>query len=215
MLTKCLTTFGFGESSSSLLRQAMPTHYRYAEAHGYDYVVPSDRAAARFPQVWGRDASWFKVAVAESLLATYDVVLWLDADVAVLRHDTDILDEAPDRQMSMVVHCTPDGAVPNCGVWLLRKQARQFLNGLWDAPQFARSAWWWEQAAVIHQLGGDPDATPVSVPQGPLWGELPYEWNPHRHDPRGIPRAARFFHATMFDDRLTAMKEAIRASEPA
>ena len=215
MLSKCLTTFGFGEVSAPLLKAAMPTHYRYAEEHGYDYVVPSDQAVSRFPKVWGRDASWFKVAVIGSLLAAYDVVLWLDADVAVLRHDTDILDEAPDRPMSMVVHNTPDGEVPNCGVWLLRKQAREFLDELWDVQPFARSAGWWEQAAVIHKLGGNPDATPVAVPAGPAWGELPYEWNPHRNDPRGIPRAARFFHATMFDDRLSAMKEAIHASQQA
>lgn len=213
MLSKCLVTFGFGDVSAPLLKAAMPTHYRYAEAHGYDYLVPSEQCARRFRPVWGRPASWLKVGVARGLLDSYDVVLWLDADVAVLRHDIDILDESPQAPMAMVVHHTPDGAVPNCGVWVLRSGAGAFLDSLWDCPEFARSAGWWEQAAVIHRLGGDPDQTPVNVPAGPLWDELPYHWNPHRNDARGIPADARFFHATMFDDRLSAMKEAIHASQ--
>ena len=212
---KCLATFGIGDDAAALLRVALPTHLRYCEAHGYDLVVPQMPAVGRFPKVWGRPASWFKVALIHGLLDAYDVVLWLDADVAVLRHDTDILDEATDAPMHMVVHHTDDGAVPNCGVWLVRRQAQQFLDNLWDAPTFKKSEFWWEQAAAIHLLGGDPDAKPVVVPPGPLWAELPYEWNPHVQDPRGIPRAARFFHATMFDDRLAAMKEAIHASQSA
>lgn len=214
-MRKCLATFGFGDDAAALLRLALPTHLRYCEAHGYDLVVPQPLSVKQFPRVWGRHASWFKVSLIHSLLDAYDVVLWLDADVAVLRHDVDIIDEATEAPMHMVVHHTSDGAVPNCGVWLVRKPAKQFLDNLWDAPTFKKSEFWWEQAAAIRLLGGDPDAKPVLVPPGPLWAELPYEWNPHKRDPRGIPRAARFFHATMFDDRHAAMKEAIHASQSA
>ena len=211
-MLKCLTTFGFGPDAAAMLRVSLPTHLRYCETHDYDLVVPQMPAVGRFRRANGRHASWFKVAMLESLLDAYDVVLWLDADVAVLRHDVDILADATDAPMHMVVHHTPDGAVPNCGVWLVRKTAKPFLANLWDAPESSRSGCWWEQAAVIHGLGGDPNATPVAVPAGPLWGELPYQWNPHLYDGRGIPADARFFHATMFADRVQALKEAIDAS---
>jgi hypothetical protein len=82
------------------------------------------------------------------------------------------------------------------------------LESLWPLTGFSRSGCWWEQAALIAALGGDPDATPVDVPAGRAWAELPYEWNPHRRDARGVS-ACRFFHATCFPDRKAAMLEAI------
>jgi hypothetical protein len=109
--------------------------------------------------------------------------------------------------MHMVVHHTPDGAVPNCGVWHVRRAAAGILESLWKHNSFVKSDCWWEQAALIHVLGGDPDATPTLTPPGPLWGELPYEWNPHIRDARGIPGDCRFFHATQFQDRFAAMME--------
>jgi len=42
------------------------------------------------------------------------------------------------------------------------------------------------------------------VPAGRLWAQLPYEWNSHIHDPRGVSDS-RFFHATCFADRKAAM----------
>ncbi len=208
-MLKCLTSFAFGPQEP-LLDIALPTFHRYAREHDYDLYIPRHNAMQRFEQIDGRCVSWFKVLVLSSLLDSYDVVLWLDADVAVLRHDRDILDDADDRPQHMVVHETEDGSVPNCGVWLVRKQAKFFLDELWSHDGFRRSSSWWEQAAVIHCLGGDPDAQhDVGVPDGPLWGRLPYEWNPHVKDRRGIPEDARFFHATMFQDRAAEMRRRI------
>lgn len=208
-MRKCLTSFAFGPHEE-LLGIALPTFWRYAKAHDYDLYVPRHNAMQRFDCLDGRHVSWFKVLVMSSLLDTYDVVLWLDADVAILRHDRDILDDAPDKPMGMVVHHTPDGHVPNCGVWLVRKSAKDFLDGLWRHNGFRRSACWWEQATVIYCLGGDPDSpNAVGVPSGPLWGELPYEWNPHGMDARGVPAGARCFHATTFPDRVGEMRRRV------
>ena len=139
----------------------------------------------------------------------YDTVLWLDADVVVVKYDKDIIDDLPaDAPMGMVVQHTPDGAVPSTGVWVVQKEAEELIESLWPLNGFNRSACWWEQAALIAALGGDPDATPVEVPAGRAWAQLPYEWNPHCRDPRGVS-ACRFFHATCFPDRKAAMLEAL------
>jgi hypothetical protein len=205
-MKKALTTFGLGPMAE-LLDVSLPTFARYAQTHGYDLFVPSGQ---QFSSI-NRHASWGKIPLIVSLLrGGYDAVLWLDADVAVVEHDKDIIDDLPaDAPMGLVVHRTPDGAVPNCGVWLVRAEAAEMLESLWPLDGFRRSACWWEQAALIAALGGDPDATPVAVPAGRAWVELPYEWNPHLRDSRGVADC-RFFHATCFPDRKAAMLEAIR-----
>lgn len=197
-----LTTFAFG-SHAAMLEVSLPTMRRYAETHGFRVFVPPQ------PPAFGRPWAWYKIPHIVSLLASFDTVIWLDADVAVLRHDRSILDDAA-APLNVVVHATPDGAVPNTGVMVVRRQAAATLNLAYRMTQHHRCQCWWEQAGIIAALGGDPDATPTSTPAGPLWGELPYLWNPHCHDHRGIPPEARFFHATMFPDRAAAMSQAIR-----
>jgi hypothetical protein len=204
-MKKALTTFGLGPMAE-LLDVSLPTFAWYAQTHGYDLFVPSGQQFAGI----NRHVSWGKIPLIVSLLrGGYDAVLWLDADVVVVEHDKDIFDDLPaDAPMGLVVQNTPDGAVPNCGVWLVRAEAAEVLESLWPLDGFRRSAGWWEQAALIAALGGDPDATPVEVPAGRAWAELPYEWNPHLRDPRGLADC-RFFHATCFPDRKAAMIEAI------
>lgn len=203
-MKKVLTTFGFGDSAT-LLDIALPTFCRYAASYGYDLYVPSEGNFAGTT----RPHSWSKIPLIISLLKSgYDAVLWLDADVTVLRHGRDIIDDAGTAPMAMVVHETQDGRVPNCGVWVVKAAAIDVLREVWVRDGFVRSGCWWEQAGVISVLGGDPDAEQVSVPPGPLWHELPYEWNPHISDARGVA-GCRFFHATQFPDRRQAMMESL------
>jgi len=205
-MKKVITTFGLGPMAE-LLDVSLPTFAWYAQTHGYDLFVPS---GAQFAGM-NRPVSWGKIPLIVSLLrGGYDTVLWLDADVAVVENGKDILDDLPaDAPMGMVVHHTPDGAVPNCGVWLVRAEAAEMIESLWPLTGFKRSGCWWEQAALIAALGGEPDATPVEVPAGRAWSELPYEWNPHVADARGVS-GCRFFHATCFPDRKAAMLESLR-----
>ncbi len=199
-MRRVLTTFGFGEHSP-LLSISLPTFSQYAATHRYDLFVPQ---AGWLPLAEGRPYSWLKIPLIRRLFAIgYEEVLWIDSDVVIRRHDKDIAADCTTAPMHMVVHETDDGSVPNCGVWLLRREADAVLEAAWRRADSRR---WWEQSAVIAELGGDPDAQKVSVPSGPLWGELPYEWNPHIQDRRGVPGDCRFFHATMCHDRALAMR---------
>ena len=214
--TKILTTFGTGPSREALAI-SLPLMARYAQRHGYRLVVPSDaevEGACR-----GRPPSWGKIAWLSRLsrMTIDSIVVWLDADVVVCRHDVDIAGTNFDHLpfVSLVVQNTPDGAVPSCGVMLLNNAtdaADDAYGEIWgesgpDGMNAARSPSWWEQAAMIRWLGGDPDPTPIVTPvPSEKWGTLAYEWNPHPCDPRGIPDDLRFFHATSTNDRLGDMR---------
>jgi len=210
-MSRVIATYASGPATQ-WLEVSMPTFEEYASIHGYDLVLAND--VDRLPgSGWAasRHPAWRKVPTIACLCRRYDEVLWLDADVAIRRMDVDIATEAVgDRRHFLVVHNTSDGAVPNSGVWFLRGVDGDEIDALRDLASFTRSGCWWEQAALIKSLGGDPDATPVSVPASNKWSELPYHWNPHCHDPRGIPADCRFFHATMFHDRAAAMREMLK-----
>lgn len=207
-MRRVITTFGFGEVCEPLARISAPSFAKYAIQHGYAFFQPSEWYFDSWQQkLDGRGASWLKVLLLLDLLTVYEEVLWLDCDVLVVRFDKDIAEDLTPAPMHMVVHHTPDGLVPNCGVWHLRRSAIPTLEKLWDLNHFDRSHGWWEQAAVISALGGNPDAFPAFTPPGPLWGELPYVWNPHIRSSLGLPADMRFFHATMFPDRQKAMEE--------
>lgn len=220
-MRKAIVTFGVGDSRP-LLDISLPTFRRYADTHGYELVIGEPPVSA--------DVSWRKLPLLIELFREgYDALVWIDADIVVLRHDRDILDDSP-HPLGLVVHEVPEGRVPNCGLMVLRwplgiaslvtaqaiAEARQA-----EGRPFRRSAWW-EQAAIIEAIGGDPDADIVEVPRGIQlvtgtsllrWGKLPYEWNPHPHDWRGYPPNTRCFHATMSSDRYEAMVMAVKLSE--
>ena len=203
-MRRVLTTFGFGPHAA-LLDIALPTFGRYAAAHGYDLFVPSE---SWMSMAAGRAPSWLKIPLLRRLFEVgYEEVLWLDSDVVVKRFDKDIAAGCGGAPLHMVVHETGDGRVPNCGVWYVRRDADAILASAWYHNHARREPGWWEQSAIIAALGGDPDAEKVLVPTGPLWGELPYEWNPHVHDSRGVSTDCRFFHATMIHDRAVAMRK--------
>ena len=206
MPRRVITSFGYGDECSKLARISAVTFQRYAAAHGWDLFLPQKQFFSRAHLEAGRGDSWLKVPLIHVLLEDYDEVLWLDADVMAMRLDRDIADDLTDAPMHLVVHHTIDGEVPNCGVWHVRRQARDMVRSLWDRNQFRRSECWWEQAALIHALGGDPDAEKVRVNPSYLWSELPYEWNPHVADARGIPGGFRFFHATQVSGRQAVME---------
>lgn len=218
---KILTTFGVGPAREALAI-SLPFMQAYAARHGYTLVLPSDEEVKVLGD--GRPPSWAKIPWLSKLCEESPPstnILWLDADVIVARHNVDIAELWPGRSgwwnpwVSMVVQEVPDGSVPSCGVMLLRsdRYARSRFCDVWyacgpDGMNSARSAGWWEQAAMIRYLGGDPDQHPiVPPPESVFWGKLGYTWNPHPADPRGVPEDCRFFHATGIADRLGAMRE--------
>jgi hypothetical protein len=199
---KVLTSFSFGDQAD-LLNISIPTFRQYALTHNYHMYIPPPQPD--FQRPW----SWLKVPLLISLLESYETVLWLDADVVIMDHTKDILDDCSDAPFNVVVHETDDGKVPNLGVFVARRSAVPILKEMWKLDEFNKSDGWWEQAAFISVAGGDPDAVPTETPPSEIWSSLPYEWNPHKHDVRGIPDDPRFFHATMFEDKVGVMKIAV------
>lgn len=206
-MKKAIVSFGT-DYHHKLLSLSIPTYYKYAYNHHYDLFLPNNDffsiETKKLPP------SWWKLDAIEHLLQSYDKVLWLDADVIIYQFDIDIIDTVNDTDVdfSLVVHETPDGQVPNCGVWLLNKSCLKWLYKLKQYRNFNRSQCWWEQAALLHLLGINPDSQNISLPQryDIPWTQLDYLWNPHINDRRKIPDNTKFFHATGFSDRYSVMK---------
>jgi hypothetical protein len=172
-MEKVLVTAASGRHRR-LLDIALPSFSAFCRAQGYSILIDSE------PEASGRPASWGKVPLLRRMVEEYDVVLWVDVDAVILRHDRDpLLDVDPAAFQGLVDWSTTVGMVPNCGVWLLRGGGRsaRFLDEVWAQTSLIDHPWW-EQAAVAALLGRlpvDPDA------QGGEWAIgtslLPPEWN--------------------------------------
>jgi hypothetical protein len=209
-MKKVLTTFGFGPQEQ-LLEVAIPTFYKYAQKHNYDVFIPNESFFATTTKT--RHYSWWKIELISKLFESYDKILWIDADVVVCRFDQDIMNElSVDSHVGMVVHKTNIGYVPNCGVWVLDKKCMEWFPDLWQYNNLPRSEGFWEQDAMLYKLGIDTSTNNITMPTSfPIpWSQLDYLWNPHIYDYRGIPKDIKFFHATMFRDRLSVMKNVIK-----
>jgi hypothetical protein len=225
-VSKALCTFALGPQAP-LQAIALPSLGRYAARHGYTLFAPSaDWLAARVrpesrfsPDAAGpRPASWLKLPLLHWLLADagFDAALWVDADVVMADASEDIADAAGRTcWQALVYHDVDVGEVPNCGVWWLAAAMAPVLPALW-AMAGHRDHGWWEQAAMIELLGGDPNSGAVKTGGTPLaarTARLPYDWNPHARDRRGLPPDARFLHATTLPDRAAAMRAWAAAAE--
>lgn len=209
-MKKVIASFGIGEHSR-LLSLAIPTFYLYAHNHNYDIFLPSNDFFSN--KTKENPASWWKLDIIEYLFNTYDQVLWLDADVIICRFEEDISTKINSQDdFAAVVHETPDGQVLNCGVWLLNKSSTKWLSSLRSYNSFRRSACWWEQAALLHIMGMNPDDPKIILPEkcNIAWTQLDYSWNPHINDHRKIPQDTKFFHATCFNDRYATMKHILQ-----
>lgn len=208
-MKKVITSFGFG-NHERLLALSIPTLYLYAQNHNYDLFTPNQSFFSA--ETRNLPPAWWKIDLISYLFSIYDQVLWIDADVIICRFEEDIskyIDIKDD--FGVVVHETPDGQVPNSGVWFLNKSSMKWLQQLKNFNSFRRSNSWWEQAALLHMLGMNPDSEKLILPEkSPIqWTSLDYIWNPHINDHRKIPQDTRFFHATCFPNRYGIMKNII------
>ena len=209
-MKKVITSFGVGPHTS-LLSLSVPTLYLYADNHNYDIFLPSNDFFSEKSKA--NPPSWWKLDVIEYLFNTYDQVLWLDADVIICRFEEDISVKVNSKDdFGAVVHETPDGQILNCGVWFLNKSSLKWLSSLKSYNKFKRSSCWWEQAALLHIMGMNPDDEYIKIPEhcGISWTQLDYSWNPHINDHRKIPPDTKFFHATCFRDRYAIMKNILQ-----
>ena len=140
-----------------LMAVSSPTLVAYARRWRWDVVLSTENLAA------DRPPSWSKVRLLLELLASYETVLWVDADALFVDLGRDILGEAPEgRDAYLVEHPQPEpGApiVPNAGVLLLRRRpyTLDLLHRIWAMTELVEHNWW-ENAAFLVVLGHSLDA---------------------------------------------------------
>jgi len=147
-LRKVLCSIGAGPHQE-LLDISGETFAIFARRHGYELdlrreVLVADRAPA-----------WSKIALLQECLTRSDLVFWVDADAAIVDPTLDIADEMTRRDvMGLVAHEYDGMRVPNAGVWVLRncRPVRRLLDRIWNRVEYLDHDWW-ENAALIRELG--------------------------------------------------------------
>lgn len=187
-MSRALITFAVGEHEQ-LLELALPRFEAYADRHGYELET-------RPPAMLLRPPSWHKVPLLLEALERHDEALWIDADVVIVDQELDVADEPPATAwQALVRHHTPDGEVPNGGVWLVRQGMQPVLEAIWRRSRH-RNHPWWEQAALMDLLGYRHAPAelvePTELYRRTHW--LGLEWNSHEQNDRHP--SPRFAHAT-------------------
>lgn len=135
---------------------ALPTFERYGDRWNYAVhaeQLDSDGAGADSN---AQAAKWAKIRILREALQKFPLVLWVDADILLLRHDEDIAAHLhPDDFQALALEQVPfeHRVNPNTGVWLLRSgpTADRFLDAVEAAgPQPGP---WADQGAVLVALG--------------------------------------------------------------
>lgn len=186
---KALCSIGHG-SYAALLAITSPTFRGFAERHGYDLILRTSAATEVRP------VPWAKVPLILELLDAYDVVLWIDADAIVVDESQDIAGEIrPGRWMYLARSTTPEGLVPNTGVWMFTRcaESQAFLRAVDGHTAFINHAWW-ENAAVIDLLGYQFDPVRPGVENEYTSGVtyLDGSWNSTVVDPAPRPRIKHY-----------------------
>jgi hypothetical protein len=197
----CTTAYG---RHLELFDVTGPALERYAERHGYELVVAHERLTR------GRPPAWDKIVMLHSLVASHDLVVWIDADALVLDDAPDIAGAlAPNRFLHLVEHRTSRGRVPNTGLLALHggMRSRRFLERVWAQRRFVDHRWW-ENAAVNHVLGYRPVRGVRPIAPSP-WrrgvGFLDRAWNSIPDDPTGHPHVVHY-PGLPFADRLCELR---------
>jgi hypothetical protein len=196
----------------ALLDLTGPTFRRFADAHGYDVHFTQENPAQDRPAPWG------KVPLIRKLLELYDLVLWIDADAAIVDPSQDIADELDQHcLMAMTAHETPEGddPIPNSGVWLLRSDPLtfDFLDTVWQSTEYLNHKWW-ENAAALAALGYQLEPRIRLTEPTQAWHRtrlLSNQWNSIPIDPADAPRIVHF-PGMRLDERLDRLGEAVEAS---
>lgn len=152
------------------------------------FAIANGRFSETVDLTGERPASWNKIPAIIRLLSKHDACLWIDADV-VVRPDavfpfTEL--EKSGCWQAMVIHHTPSGEVPNCGVWWVSKAMKETLQELWDEKRNIDHVWW-EQASIIERMGYTTDHLGGChrKEETELWTKtrvLEKRWNWHVHD---------------------------------
>jgi hypothetical protein len=211
--SKVLATMGLGRHEE-LLAVTRPSFERYAALHGYDLRIPeTDPAPER------KHKHWSKVAFINQLLPTCDLLVWIDADAAIVDPSVDIATALPRRRfLGLVEHHYDGQCVPNTGVMVVRsgRRGRRFFEEMWDMTQYLETRWH-DNAAVLEMFGYefDPEATPMycrpgrSTPWLRRTQFLGNEWNSLPQDMAAAPRIFHVTGAYPFEERVERLRAAL------
>ncbi len=175
--TKVLCTVAVGPHRE-LWSITRPTFERYAIRHGYDLVCVANEQHAE-----GRPPAWTKLVLVDELLERYETVVWVDADAVFVDFDDDIIGHLDRRHaVHLVWHEFDDVVIPNSGVFVAQRSASttRLLRRVWSRVEFTHHRWW-ENAALIAEIGGDGnlglvDARQRQIARGHI-GRLDHRWN--------------------------------------
>ena len=205
MNTKAIVTFGTG-THAELLKIALPSYRAFAHLHGYDLHVAEQIGRQR-------PAPWYKVRCIQSLLADYQMVVFMGCDMVIVDGSEDF--DIPGSgdfiwSQAMVAHNTGDGHVPNTDMWICWRTMLPWLEKCWALDKYIMHGWW-EQAALLELMGYEPDIRPTYCrdERNELYKAtyfLDHSWNVHMWD-RPQPEHPRIQHATMYPDRKKTMHE--------
>lgn len=137
---------------------ALPTFRRYAERWGYEVQAEDLPVDGNGADLAAQRAKWHKIGLLRQALGQHRVVVWLDADVLLLRQDEDVAALLRPRSFQgLALEQVPweQRVNPNTGVWVLRScpAAVAFLQAVEAAgPQPGP---WSDQGAVLAALGWD------------------------------------------------------------
>lgn len=148
---RVLCSIGTGPHEE-LLDLAGPTFEGYARRHGYSLDLRSDVRG-----LGERPVAWAKIALIRDLLEEHELVVWIDADAMIVDPTEDIAG-AGMRPIDLVCHEIGGVSVPNTGVMVVRRcrATNRLLERIWSRTHHLHHRWW-ENAAMIEVLGGDPD----------------------------------------------------------
>jgi hypothetical protein len=157
-LTGVLLTAAGPQMRGVMCDLALPTFHRYAAHWGYDVLavdLPADGVGA---DPAARRAKWQKIQLIRDALIYSPVVVWLDADVLLLRDDEDIVGHLhPGHFQALALEQVPaeHRINPNTGVWVLRSCPATFA--FLDAVEAAgpQPGPWADQGGVLAALGWD------------------------------------------------------------
>lgn len=172
----------------------LPSFRAYACRWRYDVLAEDLAVDGRGADDAAQQAKWRKLGLLRAALRTYSVVVWLDADVLLTRHDEDVAGLLSPRDFQgLVLEDVPAERRrnPNTGVWVLRScpAAVQFLQAVEDAgPQPGP---WSDQGAVLKALDwerGDERYHGAHAGRGNAFSRrttwLPGRWNQPYLGPR-------------------------------
>ena len=189
-MRKVIASLGTGPQSR-LLRLASRSFRRYAMRHGYELALSTETLDE------ARPAPWSKVLMLRNLAASFDALLWLDADLVVVDGSRDITAELEeDRFLYMVEHETKEGRMPNSGVMLLRGGAEtiEFLEEVYAQTDLLHHRWW-ENAAICRLLGYKLDPVELVEPTPLLRDHTRFisrRWNSIPDAPARQPRIRHY-----------------------